>query len=226
VKFNYDWDWSGAAEGFGKSIQHNPSYATAYQRYSLYLMAMGRSEESFEQINKARELDPLSIPINFSLGWRFYMARQYPRAIQQLRNTLEMDPSYELPHLMLGLSYAQKGDYGLAIPELRKAADLSHGTPLMISALANVYARSGNKPEAERLLTELILRSKTQYVSPYYFAVVYVGMGEPEKAMDWLEKAFADRSNGLVFLKVEPGLDDLRSNPRFVTLREKLNFHS
>ena len=226
VKFNYDWDWSGAAEGFGKSLQHNPSYATAYQRYSLYLMAMGRSEESFEQINKARELDPLSIPINFSLGWRLYMARQYPRAIQQLRNTSEMDPSYELPHLVLGLSYAQKGDYGLAIPELRKAADLSHGTPLMISALANVYARSGNKPEAEKLLAELILQSKRQYVSPYYFAVVYVGLGEREKAMDWLEKAFADRSNGLVFLKVEPELDDLRSNPRFVSLREKLNFHS
>ena len=181
-------------------------------------------EDSFEQINKARELDPLSISINFSLGWRFYMARQYDRAIQQLRNTLEMDPSYELPHLVLGLSYAQKGDFGLAIPELRKAVELSHGTPLMISALANAYARSGNKAEAERLLADLISESKTQYVSPYYFAVVYVGLGEPEKAIDWLEKAFADRSNGLVFLKVEPELDDLRSDPRFIALQQKLNF--
>jgi TolB-like protein/DNA-binding winged helix-turn-helix (wHTH) protein/Tfp pilus assembly protein PilF len=224
VKFNYDWDWSGAAAGFAKSIQDNPSYATAYQRYSLYLMAMGRTEASVEQIDKARELDPLSISINFSLGWRFYMARQYDRAIQQLRNTLEMDPSYELPHLVLGLSYAQKGDFGLAIPELRKAVELSHGTPLMISALANVYARSGNKAEAERLLVDLSSESKTQYVSPYYFAVVYVGLGKPEEAIDWLEKAFADRSNGLVFLKVEPGLDDLRSNPRFVALQRKLNF--
>jgi TolB-like protein/Tfp pilus assembly protein PilF len=224
VKFNYDWDWSGAAEGFGKSLQHNPSYATAYQRYSLYLMAMGTSEDSFEQINKARSLDPLSIPINFSLGWRLYMARQYDRAIQQLRNTLEMDPSYELPHLVLGLSYSQKGDFGLAIPELRKAVDLSHGTPLMVSALANVYARSGNKADAEKLLADLVSESKKQYVSPYYFAVIYVGLGEREKAMDWLEKAYADRSNGLVFLKVEPELDDLRSNPRFVILRQKLNF--
>jgi TolB-like protein/DNA-binding winged helix-turn-helix (wHTH) protein/Tfp pilus assembly protein PilF len=224
VKFNYDWDWSGAAAGFAKSIQDNPSYATAYQRYSLYLMAMGRTEASVEQIDKARELDPLSISINFSLGWRFYMARQYDRAIQQLRNTLEMDPSYELPHLVLGLSYAQKGDFGLAIPELRKAVELSHGTPLMISALANVYARSGNKAEAERLLVDLSSESKTQYVSPYYFAVVYVGLGKPEEAIDWLEKAFADRSNGLVFLKVEPGLDDLRSNPRFVALQRKLKF--
>src|SRR6266478_2958886 len=226
VKFNYDWDWNGAAAGFAKSIQDNPSYATAYQRYSLYLMAMGRPEDSVEQINKARELDPLSISINFSLGWRLYMARQYDRAIQQLRNTLEMDPSYELPHLVLGLSYAQKGNLGLAIPELRKAVDLSHGTPLMISALANAYARSGNKAEAEKLLANLISESKNQYVSPYYFAVVYVGLGEPERAIDWLEKAFADRSNGLVFLKVEPELDNLRSNPRFVALQQKLNFPS
>jgi TolB-like protein/Tfp pilus assembly protein PilF len=226
VKFNYDWDWNAAAEGFAKAIQRNPSYATAYQRYSLYLMAMGRSADSFDQINKARELDPLSISINFSLGWRLYMARQYDRAIQQLRNTLEMDPSYELPHLVLGLSYAQKGDFDLAIPELRKAAELSHGTPLMISALANAYARSGNKAEAEKLLTELISLSNKQYVSPYYFAVVYVGLGEHEKALDCLEKAFADRSNGLVFLKVEPELDDLRSNPRFVGLQLKLNFTS
>jgi TolB-like protein/DNA-binding winged helix-turn-helix (wHTH) protein/Tfp pilus assembly protein PilF len=226
VKFNYDWDWNAAADGFAKSIQHNPSYATAYQRYSLYLMAMGRPDDSFDQINKARELDPLSISINFSLGWRLYMARQYDRAIQQLRNTLEMDPSYELPHLVLGLSYAQKGNFDLAIPELRKAVELSHGTPLMISALANAYARSGNKPEAEKFLAELVSQSKKQYVSPYYLAIVYVGLGEPEKALDWLEKAFADRSNGLVFLKVEPELDDLRSNPRFVALQLKLNFPS
>ncbi len=224
VKFNSDWDWAGAAEGFQRAIQQNPSYATAYQRYSLYLIAMGRSEDSFEQINRARELDPLSISINFSLGWRLYMARQYDRAIQQLRNTLEMDPSYELPHLVLGMSYVQKGDYGDAIPELRKSVELSHGTPLMVSALANAYGRSGDRANAEKLLAQLSADSATQYVSPYYFALAYVGLGDNEKAMDWLEKAFSDRSNGLVFLKVEPALDNLRQNPRFLALRQKLNF--
>jgi TolB-like protein/DNA-binding winged helix-turn-helix (wHTH) protein/Tfp pilus assembly protein PilF len=224
VSFNYDWDWSAAAAGFAKAIKDNPSYATAYQRYSLYLMAMGRPDDSVEQINKARELDPLSISINFSLGWRFYMARQYDRAIQQLRDTLEMDPSYELPHLVLGLSYAQKGDFGHALPELRKAVELSRGTPLMISALANAYARSGNKAEAEKLLAALVSQSKSEYVSPYYLAIVYAGLKQPDTAIDCLEKAFADRSNGLVFLKVDPALDDLRSNPRFVALQQKLHF--
>ena len=224
VKFNYDWDWSGAAQGFEHAIALNPSYATAYQRYSLYLIAMGRVQDSFAQIQKARQLDPLSISINFSLGWRLYMARQYDRAIAQLKGTLEMDPSYELPHLVLGQTYEQKGYYGLAIPELKKAVELSHHTPLMVSALAHAYGRSGNRKEAENLLAELEAKSKTQYVSPYYFAIVWVGLGKDDQAINWLEKAFADRSNGLVFLKMEPKLEELRPNPRFISLQKKLGF--
>ena len=226
VKFNYDWDWSGAREGFERAIGLNPSYATAYQRYSLYLIAMGRAQESFSQIQKARELDPLSISINFSLGWRLYMARQYDRAIAQLQDTLEMDPTYELPHLVVGQAYGQKGDYAHAIPELKKAVELSHGTPLMVSALAYAYGRSGNQAEAERWLADLQGRSKTEYVSPYYFAIACIGLGRRDQAIDWLQKAFADRSNGLVFLKVEPELDDLRNDPRFVALQQKLSFPS
>jgi TolB-like protein/DNA-binding winged helix-turn-helix (wHTH) protein len=224
VKFNSDWDWSGASEGFERAIGLNPSYATAYQRYSLYLIAMGRVQDSFAQIQKARELDPLSLSINFSLGWRLYMARQYDAAIAQSKDTLEMDPSYELPHLIVGQAYEQKGDYAQAIPELKKAVALSHGTPLMVSALAHAYARSGNRGEAERLLAELQAESKKHYVSPYYLALVCVSLGRNEQAVDWLEKAFADRSNGVVFLKVEPELDDLRLNPRFIALQKKLGF--
>jgi TolB-like protein/DNA-binding winged helix-turn-helix (wHTH) protein/Tfp pilus assembly protein PilF len=223
-KFNYEWDWSGAAQGFERAIGLNPSYATAYQRYSLYLIAMGRAQDSFAQIQNARALDPLSLSINFSLGWRLYMARQYDAAITQLRDTLEMDPSYELPHLVAGQAYEQKGNYALAIPELRKAVELSRGTPLMVSALAHAYARSGNRVEAEKLLAQLQAKSMNHYVSPYYFAIVCVGLGRTEEALDWLEKAFGDRSNGLVFLKVEPELDDLRSNSRFIALQQKLEF--
>ena len=224
VKFNYDWDWSGAAAGFERSIQLNPSYATTYQRYSLYLMAMGRTQESFSKINKARELDPLSISINFSLGWRLYMARQYDRAIEQLHNTLEMDPSYELAHLVAGEAYDEKGEFPLAIAELNKAVELSHSTPMMLSTLAHAYARSGNKREAEKILNQLVTEAKTQYVSPYYVALVYAGLGENETALNWLERAFQDRSNGLVFLQMEPQLDGLRSNLRFIALQKQLDF--
>ena len=135
-----------------------------------------------------------------------------------------MDPSYELPHLVAGQAYEQKGNYAQAIPELRRAVELSHGTPLMVSALAHAYARSGTRMEAEKLLAELQAKSTSQYVSPYYLAIVCVGLGRNEEAVNWLEKAFGDHSNGLVFLRVEPELDDLRSNPRFIALQQRLAF--
>jgi TolB-like protein/DNA-binding winged helix-turn-helix (wHTH) protein/Tfp pilus assembly protein PilF len=224
AKFNYDWDWAGAADGFKRAIQLDPGYATAYQRYSLYSIALGRFDESFEQIKKARELDPLSISINASFGWRLYLAREYDRSIAQLRETLEMDPSYEWAHLILGQAYEQKGEYGLAVEELRKAVELSHSSPLMLSALAHACALSGNHTEAVKLLGQLEARSKKEYVSPFYIAIVYLGMGKNDLAMNWLEKAYEDRSNGLVFLKVEPELDSLRTDPRFLSLQRKLNF--
>jgi TolB-like protein/Flp pilus assembly protein TadD len=224
AKFNYDWDWAGAAQGFQRAIQMDPRYATAYQRYSLYSIAMGRFDESLEQIKKARELDPLSISINSSLGWRLYLARQYDRSIAQLRDTLELDPSYEWAHFILGQAYEQKREFNLARAELQKAVELSHNSPLMISALAHADALSGNQEEALRLLQQLMAQSRKKYVSPFYVAVVYIALGKTETAMDWMEKAFADRSNGLVFLKVEPELDPLRSNPRFIALQRRLNF--
>jgi Tfp pilus assembly protein PilF len=224
AKFNYDWDWAGAAEGFRRAIQLDPAYATAYQRYSLYLIALGRFDDSFEQIKKARDLEPLSISINASFGWRLYLAREFDRSIVQLQDTLEMDPSYEWAHLILGQAYEEKSEFDLAIAELQQAVELSHSSPLMISALAHAYALSGNHLEAMKLLAQLNAQSKKKYVSPFYVATVYLGLGKDELAMDWLEKAYADRSNGLVFLKVEPELDPLRSNPRFISLQHKLNF--
>jgi len=224
AKFNYDWDWAGAADGFRRAIQMDPRYATAYQRYSLYSIAMGRFDDSFEQIKKARDLDPLSISINSSYGWRLYLARQYDRSIAQLRDTLEMDPSYEWAHLILGQAYEQKRELQLAVTELRKALELSHNSPLMISALAHAYAISGNAGEARRLLAELLAPSPHQYVSPFYIAIVYTGLAQNNSAIDWLDKAFADRSNGLVCLQVEPELDPLRSNARFLALKQKLKF--
>jgi TolB-like protein/Tfp pilus assembly protein PilF len=222
VSFNYDRDWPTAASGFENAIERNPGYATGYQRYSLYLIAMGRLKESVDQVNRAREIDPLSISINFSLGRRLYMAREYDRAIEQLRNTIEMDPSYELAHCVLGQAYEQKGQYDEAISELKKAMAISPNSPLVISALGHAYAVSGLKEQAENSLVELMEHSKKRYVSPFYVAVVFAGLTQHEKAMDWLEKAYRYRSNGLVFLKVDPDLDSLRSRPRFQDLERRM----
>src|SRR5216683_1569937 len=222
VQFNYDWNWAAAGNGFQRSIELNPSYATAYQRYSLYLMAMGRTAESLTQMNRARDLDPLSISMNFSLGWRLYMARQYDQAISQLRNTLEMDPNFALPRMVLGQAYEQKGLYQQAIVELQKAAAISHDSPPMLGALGHAFGVAGNKAEADKLLGQLLEQSKKQYVSPFYVSIVYAGLHENEKAMDWLEKAYEDRSNAIIFLKVDPDFDGLRSNPRFQALLRRL----
>jgi TolB-like protein/DNA-binding winged helix-turn-helix (wHTH) protein/Tfp pilus assembly protein PilF len=222
VRFNYDWDWLGASQGFQRSIELNPSYATAYQRYSLYLMAMGRTKESLAQMTRARELDPLSISMNFSLGWRLYMARKYDQAIEQLQNTLEMDPSFALPRMVLGQAYEQKHAYPQAIAELQKAVSISHDSPQMLGALGHAYGASGNRSEAEKVLAQLMEQSKRQYVSPFYVAIVYVGLPENDKAVDWLEKAYQDRSNAIVFSKVDPQLDPLRSTPRFQALLHRL----
>jgi TolB-like protein/DNA-binding winged helix-turn-helix (wHTH) protein/Tfp pilus assembly protein PilF len=226
VRFNYDWDWKAAASGFRRAEELNPSYATAYQRNSLYLMSMGRIGESIAEMNRAHSLDPLSVSMNFSLGWRLYMAREFDQAIEQLRNTIDMDPNFILPHLVLGQAYEQKKAYDQAVAELRRAADISQNSPPVLAALARTYAVSGRTPEAKKLLALLMEQSKKQYVSPFYVAIVYAGLGENEQALDWLEKAYKDRSNAIVFAKVDPQLDTLRSSPRFQSLLHRLAFQN
>src|SRR5467141_3111762 len=222
VRFNYDWDWNAAASGFRRAVELNPSYATAYQRNSLYLMSMGRTSESIAEMNRAHDLDPLSISMNFSLGWRLYMAREYDQAIEQLRNTIDMDPGFVLPHLVLGQAYEQMKAYDQAITELRRAADISQNSPPALAALARIYAVSGRNAEARNRLNQLLQLQKKQYVSPFYVAIVYAGLGENDHALDWLEKAYADHSNAIVFLKVDPQLDSLRTSSRFHELQRKL----
>jgi tetratricopeptide (TPR) repeat protein len=133
---------------------------------------MGQARESLEQINVARRLDPLSLSINFSYGWRLYMARQYDQAAEQLRNTLEMDPNFALAHLVLGQTYEQKGDGRQAIAELQKAVATSSNMPLMVAGIGHAYAVAKKTSEARAVLNELLEQSKRQYVSPFYIALV------------------------------------------------------
>jgi TolB-like protein/Tfp pilus assembly protein PilF len=223
VRIKYDWDWEAAEEGFQRAIELKPSYSTAYQRYSLYLMAMGRTRESVALVNRARELDPLSVSTNFSLGWRLYMARQYDKAIVQLLNTIDLDPTLAVAHLILGQAYEEKQLYPQALNELQKANLISNKAPLMLAAVGHAYARTGRRADAEVILAQLFERSKKENVSPFVIASIYEALGDKEKALDWLDKAYQDRSNALVFLKVDPELDTLRSHPRFKELQRKLN---
>jgi len=167
-------------------------------------------------------LDPLSLSINFSYGWRLYLARDYDQAIIQLRSTLEMDPNFVLAHLVLGQTYEEKGQFDLALRELKQATSLSPNSPLMLAALGRAYAVVGDHDNAEKILGQLTKQSARQYVSPFYVALVVSGLRQNDQALDWLEKAYQDRSNGLIFLKVDPELDSLRSNPRFQDLQRRV----
>jgi serine/threonine-protein kinase len=218
IKYYYDRDWATAEREYKRAIELNPNYPIAHQWYAVYLMSAGRFDEALAQNRRAQELDPLSLPINMTLGWVLLNARQYDQSVEQLRKTLEMDPNFMLAHHRLGLVYEQKGKYDEAIAEFRQVLNLSAGKPLGITALAHAYALSGKRAEAQRTLAELQEISKRRYVSPASIALIYAALGDKDQAFTWLEKADKERDPNLARLTVDPRFDSLRSDPRFADL--------
>ncbi|HEY3132941.1 MAG TPA: winged helix-turn-helix domain-containing protein [Acidobacteriota bacterium] len=218
---NYDWDWAAAEREYRRSIELSPNYATARQWYALYLDAMGRTDEAIAQIRKAQELDPLSMVIAANLGLIFYHGRHYDRAIEECRKALELDSAFSRAHWYLGLAYAQQLRFEEAIAEFQQAAR-SGDVTFPLATLGHAYARAGRREEAQKVLSELMAASKQRYISPYAVATVYIGLGDKDRAFEWLEKAYQDRSEVFVWLKVEPLLDDLRPDPRFAGLMRRV----
>ena len=224
VRILHDWNWLDAEREFRRAIELNPAYATAHQRYSLYLTVMGQMDAAIAEIGRAQELDPLSLIINTDVGLVFYTAGQYDRAIEQCRQALEIDPNFSVAHFALGLTYEQRGMYEQAIAELQKAITLSGDLTVVKAALGHVYAASGNSREAKKVLDELHAVSKRRYVSPYSIAVIYAGLGENDRAVEWLQKSYEERSVWLIHLhlKVDPRLQMLHQDPRFLALLKKM----
>ncbi len=227
VENSYDWDWMGAEFEFKRAIELNPSYATAHYWYAItHLAALGRLNEAKAELTQAKELDPLSLIIGTNLGWLSYFARQYDRAIEQYEKTIELDANFGVAYYKLGQAYERKGLAEEAITQYRKALYLSINSPGIMSALGHACAQAGKPEEARHVLDELKEMSKERYVSPYFIAEVYRGLGELDKTFEWLEKAFADRSDWLVWIGVEPAFDDLRSDPRFINLLHRIGLSS
>jgi TolB-like protein/DNA-binding winged helix-turn-helix (wHTH) protein/Tfp pilus assembly protein PilF len=216
--YQMNWDWRGAEREFKRAIEVSPGYATAHQRYSLFLMKMGRSGESLAEIHRAQALDPLSLGINSSVGWRLLSALRYDDAIDQLQKTLKMDPNFRRAHLYLGWAYEAKRDFEKATIELRKSAALSGACPGDLASLAHAYALSGHAREAERILNDLEKGSRRARVPSYNVAIVYAGLGNKDRAFESLAKSCRDREVGLVSLKADLELDNLHSDPRFKDL--------
>src|SRR5260370_27660817 len=222
IRLNYDWDWSGAEREFKRAIELNPNYDNAHHWYSHYFMAMGQTEQSLAESKRALAIDPLGLIINVHLGWHYLYAHQYDVAIDQLKKTLEMEPNYGLAHWYLGLAYQQKQMYPEALEELRKARDLLKNNVPVEADMGYTYAVSGKRDEAEKILNQLTELSKRKYVSSYNMALIYIGLGEKDRALEWLENSYKERSELLVYLKVEPRLDTLRSDQRFAELMRRV----
>jgi serine/threonine protein kinase/Tfp pilus assembly protein PilF len=222
VHFWYDYDWSAAEKEFRRAIELRPNYAHAHEYYGWQLISVGRTEEGMKESKRALELDPLSTEVGANVGGNFYFAHQYGTAIEQLRKTLEMDPNYWLARMFLGSSYEASGDLPRAIAECERARETETTILWPLAELAHAYAVSGRKREAEEILKQLKDRSKLSYVPAYNFAEIYIGLGEKEHALAFLEKAYADRSMLLTFLKVDPQFDSLHSEPRFKDLLRRV----
>jgi len=220
----YDWDWSGAEREFKRAIELNPTYATAHHWYALYLAAKGRLDEAITEMKRAQELDPLSLIINSNFGRILYYARQYDQAIEQYRKTLDLDQNFVEAHLRMAQAYQQQGMYADAISELQKVITLSQGSTGK-GMVGYVYAASGKKAQAQQVLDELKGQAKQGYVSAYDLALIYLGLGDKDQAFKWLQQAYEERNVLLVYLKVDPMFDSLRSDRRFQNLLQRIGLH-
>jgi TolB-like protein/DNA-binding winged helix-turn-helix (wHTH) protein/Flp pilus assembly protein TadD len=219
IQHSYEWDWRGAEQAYQRALELNPGYATAHQWYGEYLIQVGRFDEAAQQMELARALDPLSLIINTNLGWTFFMARNYDRAIAQLRKVVELDAHFVNARLKLGLAYMQKGLLDEAQAEFQQAQTLAGESSQVLSARACAYARAGARAEAQRIVKQLAVQARTSYVEPSDIALVYVALGQADEAFAWLQKAYAQRSEALLcWLKVDPRVDALRADPRFAEL--------
>ncbi|HEY0080325.1 MAG TPA: protein kinase [Pyrinomonadaceae bacterium] len=227
VKMAYDWKWTEAEAEFKKAIELNPNYATAHQWYASFLVQMNRFDEALAEIRRAQELDPLSPIINANAGLYLYYNRQYEQALSHVRRTLELNPDFGVAHKYLGYIYLQQpGRTADATLEFRKALERGQDSPETQAALGYAYALEGKRAEALAILERLERPPDGRYVSPYFISIVYVGLGDDERAFQWLERALQDRHPGMVLMNVDPRFDRLRRDPRFDALMKRINAES
>jgi len=220
VRMLYDWDWTDAEAEFRKALALNANYATAHHWYGLYLAARGRFEDAIAEVERARRLEPLSLAINTDLGLVLYLARRYDEAIAQYRAAIDLDPAFSDAQEGILMASNEMGMYGQPISEFMRSPEaFSRG---VASTLDAAYARSGVKGYWRAYLKLAEAPSSEVHSSPYVRARIYAKVGESTRALQWLETAYAERDGGLSLLKVDPGMDLLRAEPRFTAILERI----
>jgi len=235
IRLAYDWDWTGAEHEFKRAMELNPGYPLGYVRYGEYLTMIGRPADALPYFAKAHQLDPLFEESYLGEGYSCFMAHKYDDAIIQYRKALDIEPD-AITYFGLVLARAEKGDYATAISEAEKATKLNN-SPLLLTSLASAYARAGRRSDANRVLRQLeenwkqrgaapawhVAGSSSPYVCPYEVAGVYAQLGDKDRAFEWLDRAYRNRSC-LYWLRTDPRFDSLHSDPRFQELLAKINF--
>ena len=229
ISYVYEWNWAAAEKGFKHALELNPNYATGRQWYAGYLASVGRVDEALVQIKRAQELDPLSLIINAGVGLHLYDARRYDEAIEQLQKTIELEPNFVPAHAWLGMVYTKKSKYQEAILEFQTAMKILGDKPEdsedIMALMGYTYAVSGNRKEALNILSALKEMAKQHYVSSEYIALVYAGLGDKDAAFEWIQKAIDERAGWVARLKIEPLIDNLRSDPRYKEMLRQIGLN-
>ena len=223
--FIYDWDWSGAEKAFRRAIELDPRYATAHQWYAFLLASQGRFDEALLEAHTAQENDPASVSVRRSLGYTYVYARKYQQARYHIDRAIAMNPTAEETFRIQGLILTLDKQYPAAERVLREALTLAPECGSYTKAtLAYSLACAGDTSYAAQIAAELEEERKTEYVSPVELATVYIGLGDADKALDWIEHAVEDRRGWAAYLRVHPIVDPLRNEPRFARLVERMKF--
>ncbi|MDQ6892589.1 MAG: tetratricopeptide repeat-containing serine/threonine-protein kinase [Acidobacteriota bacterium] len=219
----HDWDWAGAQREFQRALELNPNYASAHSWYGNLLAVLGRPEESAVEMRTARDLDPLSADIAWLSGWDLLLGNRVDLAVQEFRRGLTLDPNGGWLRVSLAIALVRQGRAAEAIAEAEKGSGLID-SPLARAVAGGVFAEAGDLPRARRVLGELEQAAKTRYVCPYEVAVIHIGLGEKDQAIQWLERGYRERSTCMPNLKCDWRLTPLHGDPRFRDLLARLAF--
>jgi serine/threonine-protein kinase len=217
-----DLDWQGAERGFKRALELMSSYVMAHEWYAEYLAAVGRHDEALLEAKRAQQLDPLAVPVNRTVGWVLYFARRYDEAIEELRKTLAMNSEFLGARLVLWWAYIAKGAYDQALADIRREVERPGLRTIKKLTLAYACAASGNAEEANGILWELEPKLAEENRLVLLSAILFTAMGEKDRAFEQLERGYQLREPGLLFIKVAPWADSLRSDPRYEAFVEKL----
>jgi TolB-like protein/Tfp pilus assembly protein PilF len=222
VSFTYDWDWPAATGYFDRAIELNREAVMNHSYYPFYLTVAGRSQEAISVARRAFDRDPISASLSHTLAVQLVLARRFEEGIEECRRTIELDPDFAFAYNVLGATLAARGQYLEALPAAEKAAALSGGAAMLVATLGYIHARLGHDEDARWLLQTLVAGSAHRYTPAVAVAMVYVGLRENDRALDWLDKAYEERAIRLTYLRREPVWDPLRQEPRFKDLLRRI----